>query len=139
LEDGVKEGFAREPMQRVGHQDVSMTFSRGARTSIKFLTSPLFGVNKCLNISLSREGRSSVYAGWGLKRGELILAKGFVKWFDTKKGYGFIEQPGGDDIFVHYSGIAGDGFRSLRAGEEVEFEVSQGPKGAQATKVVKAS
>ena len=75
----------------------------------------------------------------GGKRRELILAKGFVKWFDTKKGYGFIEQPGGDDIFVHYSGIAGDGFRSLRAGEEVEFEVSQGPKGAQATKVVKAS
>ena len=75
----------------------------------------------------------------GLKRRELILAKGFVKWFDTKKGYGFIEQPGGDDVFVHYTGIAGDGFRSLRAGEEVEFEVSQGAKGAQATNVVKAS
>jgi len=84
-------------------------------------------------------GAPSADAGWGLKRGELILAKGFVKWFDTKKGYGFIEQPGGDDIFVHYTGIAGDGFRSLRAGEEVEFEVSQGPKGAQATKVVRAS
>jgi len=84
-------------------------------------------------------GAPSAETGWGLKRGELILAKGFVKWFDTKKGYGFIEQPGGDDIFVHYTGIAGDGFRSLRAGEEVEFEVSQGPKGAQATKVVRAS
>ena len=66
------------------------------------------------------------------------LTKGFVKWFDTKKGYGFIEQPGGDDVFVHYSGIVGDGFRSLRAGEEVEFEVSQGPKGPQATGVMKA-
>jgi CspA family cold shock protein len=69
----------------------------------------------------------------------VILAKGLVKWFDTKKGYGFIEQPGGEDVFVHYSGIEGDGFRSLSAGEEVEFEISIGPKGAQATKVVKAA
>jgi CspA family cold shock protein len=78
----------------------------------------------------------------GTRKGEkeaVILAKGFVKWFDTKKGYGFIEQPGGEDVFVHYTGIEGDGFRSLRAGEEVEFEVSIGPKGAQATKVVKAA
>jgi len=67
------------------------------------------------------------------------LAKGFVKWFDTKKGFGFIEQPGGEDVFVHYTGIEGDGFRSLRAGEEVEFEVSVGPKGAQATRVVRAA
>jgi len=126
-------------MQRVDHQDVSTAFSRGGRRSIIFLTSDLFDVNKCLNKSLFRGDRSSLHAGWALKRRELILAKGFVKWFDTKKGYGFIEQPGGDDIFVHYSGIAGDGFRSLRAGEEVEFEVSQGSKGAQATKVVKAS
>ncbi len=69
----------------------------------------------------------------------MILAKGFVKWFDTKKGYGFIEQPGGDDVFVHYSGVAGEGFKSLRAGEEVEFEISNGPKGPQATNVVKTS
>jgi cold shock protein len=73
------------------------------------------------------------------KRREVVLAKGLVKWFDTKKGYGFIEQPGGEDVFVHYTGIEGDGFRSLRAGEEVEFELSVGPKGAQATKVVKAA
>ena len=69
----------------------------------------------------------------------LVLAKGFVKWFDTKKGYGFIEQPGGDDVFVHYSGIVGEGFKSLRAGEEVQFEVSQGPKGPQAIEVMKTS
>jgi CspA family cold shock protein len=67
------------------------------------------------------------------------LAKGFVKWFDAKKGYGFIEQPGGNDLFVHYSGITGEGFKSLRAGEEVEFEVADSPKGPQATHVVKSS
>ncbi len=67
------------------------------------------------------------------------MAKGNVKWFDPKKGYGFIEQPGGDDLFVHYSGISGEGFKSLRAGEEVEFEITHGLKGPQATHVVKSS
>jgi len=67
------------------------------------------------------------------------LIKGFVKWFDTKKGFGFIKQPDGEDVFVHYSGIVGDGFKSLRAGEEVEFEVNQGPKGPQASNVVKGT
>lgn len=68
----------------------------------------------------------------------MILATGVVKWFDTKKGYGFIEQSDGGDVFVHYSGIVGEGFKSLKAGEKVEFEVSNGPKGPQATHVVKA-
>jgi len=67
------------------------------------------------------------------------LARGLVKWFDTKKGYGFIKQPDGDDVFVHYTGIAGEGFKSLRAGEEVEFEIANGSKGPQATNVMKAS
>ncbi len=73
------------------------------------------------------------------RRATILAAKGVVKWFDTKKGYGFIEQTGGDDVFVHYSGIAGDGFKSLRAGEEVEFEIAKGPKGPQATNVIKAT
>jgi len=67
------------------------------------------------------------------------LARGFVKWFDMKKGYGFIKQPDGDDVFVHYTGIVGEGFKSLRAGEEVEFEIANGPKGPQAINVVKTS
>ena len=62
-----------------------------------------------------------------------------MKWFDTKKGYGFIKQPDGDDVFVHYTGIVNEGFKSLRAGEEVEFEISNGPKGPQATNVMKTN
>ncbi len=63
------------------------------------------------------------------------MAKGKVKWFNEKKGYGFIEQESGGDVFVHYSAIEGDGFKTLREGQEVEFEVTNGPKGLQATKV----
>lgn len=64
-------------------------------------------------------------------------ASGTVKWFNNAKGYGFIEQPGEQDIFVHYTSIAGDGFKSLIQGEQVEFEVSDGPKGPQAEKVTR--
>ncbi len=63
------------------------------------------------------------------------MAKGQVKWFDQKKGYGFISQEDGDDLFVHYSAIDGDGFKTLDEGDEVEFEISQGKKGLQATNV----
>ncbi len=64
------------------------------------------------------------------------MAMGNVKWFNNKKGYGFIHTEDGEDIFVHYSAIEGDGFKTLNEGQEVEFEVSQGPKGSQAEKVV---
>jgi CspA family cold shock protein len=65
------------------------------------------------------------------------MAKGTVKWFNDSKGYGFITQEGGSDVFVHYSAIAGDGFKSLAEGQEVEFEVTSGPKGPQAVNVRK--
>ena len=58
-----------------------------------------------------------------------------VKWFDNVKGYGFIESPDGKDIFVHYKQITGDGYRTLREGQEVEFNVERGPKGLQASNV----
>ena len=64
------------------------------------------------------------------------MAKGRVKWFNEKKGYGFISRDDGNDVFVHFSAIQRDGFKSLYEGDEVEFEVSQGPKGLQATNVV---
>ena len=60
---------------------------------------------------------------------------GKVKWFNNAKGYGFIERDGGSDVFVHYSAIQGDGFRSLEEGQAVEFDVTQGDKGPQAANV----
>jgi CspA family cold shock protein len=65
------------------------------------------------------------------------MATGKVKWFSPKKGYGFITMEDGQDVFVHYSAIGGTGFRSLEEGEIVEFELSQGPKGLQASNVMR--
>ena len=63
------------------------------------------------------------------------MAKGTVKWFNDQKGYGFIEQEDGPDVFVHHSGINGAGFKSLNEGDEVTFEVEQGQKGPSAVNV----
>jgi cold shock protein len=63
------------------------------------------------------------------------MARGKVKWFNDAKGYGFIEQTGGEDVFVHFSAITMDGFKTLAEGQEVEFELENGSKGLHATKV----
>jgi CspA family cold shock protein len=63
------------------------------------------------------------------------MPKGRVKWFNEKKGFGFITKEDGTDIFVHYTGISGEGFKTLSEGDPVEFEVDQGPKGPQAANV----
>jgi CspA family cold shock protein len=60
---------------------------------------------------------------------------GTVKWFNTSKGYGFIQRPGGPDVFVHYTAIAAEGFRNLEEGQTVEFTIEKGPKGLQAAQV----
>jgi len=64
------------------------------------------------------------------------MAEGKVKWFDEKKGFGFIEQEDGPDVFVHYSAISGDGFKTLQEGQRVTFDISEGDKGPQATNVL---
>lgn len=66
------------------------------------------------------------------------MAKGKVKWFNDAKGYGFIEQSGGEDVFVHFTAIQADGFKTLAEGQEVEFEIQEGAKGPQAANVMKA-
>ena len=63
------------------------------------------------------------------------MGTGRVKWFNDQKGFGFIEQDGGPDVFVHHTAIQGEGFKTLAEGEEVEFEVTQGPKGPKAENV----
>lgn len=65
------------------------------------------------------------------------MPNGTVKWFNDAKGYGFITPESGQDLFVHYTSVIGDGFKTLKEGDQVSFEVSQGPKGPQATNVQK--
>ncbi len=65
------------------------------------------------------------------------MSKGKVKWFNDAKGFGFIEQDGGVDVFVHYSAIKMDGFKTLKQGQDVEFEIKEGEKGPQAANVMK--
>ena len=64
------------------------------------------------------------------------MAKGKVKWFNNKKGYGFITPESGNDVFVHFSAIKSDGYKTLQEGQDVEFDIQQGPKGEQAANVV---
>ena len=65
------------------------------------------------------------------------MEQGKVKWFNAEKGYGFIEREDGDDVFVHFSAIQGDGFKTLEEGQDVTFEIEQGQRGLQATNVNK--
>jgi cold shock protein len=71
----------------------------------------------------------------GQRKEGLLVATGTVKWFNSEKGYGFISQDSGPDVFVHFSAIEGGGYRNLEENEKVEFEVNQGPKGLQAANV----
>jgi CspA family cold shock protein len=92
---------------------------------------PLTELNSARNSSV---GGSVPESSWFVCQEEQ-LAEGTVKWFSNEKGYGFIEREGGDDVFVHFSAIAMDGYKSLTEGQRVSFEVVQGPKGAQAANV----
>jgi len=87
---------------------------------------------KAVRLTLSYPAQSVI-------REDATVAQGKVKWFNSQKGYGFITTDEGEDVFVHYSAIAGSGFRTLDEGQRVSFEVTQGPKGLQAANVAKAS
>ncbi len=76
-------------------------------------------------------------AGSMRKEGVRSVSRGKVKWFNNSKGYGFIQQEDGTDIFVHFSAIQGEGYKTLEEGQGVEFEITQGPKGLQAANVHK--
>lgn len=71
----------------------------------------------------------------GALQEEFLLNQGTVKWFNSEKGFGFIEVEGGDDVFVHFSAIQGDGYKTLEEGQRVTFDIVQGPKGPQAANV----
>jgi CspA family cold shock protein len=81
--------------------------------------------------------RSAADTGWrdDNRKGITMATQGTVKWFNAEKGYGFIERPGGDDVFVHFSAIQSDGYRSLEDGQRVEFDVGPGRKGEEALNV----
>lgn len=80
-------------------------------------------------------GSSSVVKSKADREVVFSMAKGTVKWFNNSKGYGFIEQENGSDVFVHYTSIEGQGYRSLKEGQSVEFEVEEGDKGPKAVNV----
>jgi CspA family cold shock protein len=71
------------------------------------------------------------------RRNIQLRSKGRVKWFNDQRGFGFIEQPDGQDVFVHHTAVQGEGFKTLEEGQEVEFDIVKGPKGLQAENVVK--
>jgi CspA family cold shock protein len=83
------------------------------------------------------EGRSGVVNPTRTGSRRFVNVQGKVKWFNNSKGYGFIGRDDGADVFVHYTAIVGDGYRTLQEGDPVEFEIVQGPKGPQAANVVK--
>ena len=81
------------------------------------------------------DGALRRWAGVRIEQPGVVVAQGTVKWFNSEKGYGFIAVDGGSDVFVHYSAIQSDGYKSLEEGQRVEFEVTQGQKGPQADAV----
>jgi cold shock protein len=84
---------------------------------------------------VSRQPVAGAGSAGSIGKGSSMATQGTVKWFNAEKGYGFIAREGGDDVFVHFSAIQGDGYRSLEEGQRVEFDVAPGRKGEEAQNV----
>jgi cold shock protein len=99
------------------------------------------GLFRATGTKLDRNAAQPWRRGWDALQFTLVrrpsYVQGTVKWFNNAKGYGFIGRDDGPDVFVHYSAIVGDGYRTLQEGDPVEFEIVQGPKGPQAANVSK--
>jgi len=87
----------------------------------------------------TKSSAPGIFCAIRFNSGRTNEVQGTVKWFNNSKGYGFIGRADGPDVFVHYSAITGDGYRTLQEGDAVEFEIVQGPKGPQASEVQKSS
>jgi CspA family cold shock protein len=98
-----------------------------------------FCILSCSQGTRQGEGAAGSSAASLVRQASSMRITGKVKWFNNAKGYGFIEREGGNDVFVHFSAIQGSGFRTLEEGQEVEFEIVDGPKGPQAGNVTKPS
>jgi CspA family cold shock protein len=90
-------------------------------------------------VESAAEGNAANTVAILVRQARSMRITGKVKWFNNAKGYGFIEREGGNDVFVHFSAIQGSGFRTLEEGQQVEFEIVDGPKGPQAGNVTKPS
>ena len=88
-------------------------------------------------VSITAAVTAEAFGAFGPTAMELPVTRGTVKWFNETKGFGFLSQENGEDVFVHFSAIQGDGFKTLAEGEAVEFDVTRGPKGLQASNVRK--
>src|SRR5688572_17468812 len=122
----------RRPLTATGMVNTTPSGSRSGRLSQWYGVRPRASRRyHCSSLCPSRGARS-------VPEREVQVATGVVKWFNSEKGYGFISQENGPDVFVHFSAIQETGFRSLEENERVEFDVSQGPKGLQAANVRRA-
>jgi CspA family cold shock protein len=128
--------FDREcPFPRRNIPKIRVDFDAECRLFIRFTLTKegpvrMLWVPRASTETMGLSGRSS-----GISETKCVLVTGTVKWFNESKGYGFISQDGGDDVFCHHSSIQTDGFRTLAEGQKVEFEVTKGPKGLNAANV----